>query len=569
MPRLTHWAAVSCIATLAACTGEIDDQPRGYGPGGGPGLPGVGGTGGAGNDGMVQDMDEAMRAADPVLFDVASKYFPGTSAHGGKKRLFRLTRAQLDKTTQALLPNAYVETVSATMPRDPLQTNYEYSENLSWNAANLTPYAAWVEAIAGRAKDQPGSVIDCTSEADQACLVRASDAFVTRAFRGITTPEQLARFSSFFSASVAEHGLSIATADLVDLTLTSPSYLFREEVATDGASTLLPAQQLQHLTYALADVPPETLQLGGAVAIDAATIEAVLASPLAREKLLKFFVAWLEIREPADFGLAANVFPEWTEEVAAVAVADSTAFVARELANAAPTLKALTHATEAFVSPETAFLYDASTTTSQTPIALEPAERIGIFSQPAVIASHSGPTTTRLVKRGVFFTRKIMCMPLGAPPDGVDTTVPTTPGATERERIESITTMLPCAGCHAFINPFGFMQESYDAIGRFRTRDESDLAIDPSIAIDFLDEGPLSTQTSVEALRALTSSARFKQCFARQVFRYYMGRDETDGDDPVLRQMFFAFAKDDGQDILALLRVLAGSPSFSQRTEAP
>jgi hypothetical protein len=37
----------------------------------------------------------------------------------------------------------------------------------------------------------------------------------------------------------------------------------------------------------------------------------------------------------------------------------------------------------------------------------------------------------------------------------------------------------------------------------------------------------------------------------------------------VLRQMFFSFAKDDGQDILSMLRVLAGSPSFSQRTEAP
>ena len=569
MPNLTKWAVVGCVAALAACTGDIEGQ-RAYGAGGqAPGLPGGGGTGGAGpgNDGMVQDMDDAMRAEDPVLFDVATKYFPGTTAHGGKKRLFRLTRTQLDKTTQALLPNAYLEPVSATMPRDPLQTNYEFSENLSWNGANLTPYAAWVEAIAGRAKDDP-ALIGCAS-ADPACLTRASDAFVTRAFRGIATPEQLARFSTFFTTSVAANGLTVATADLVDLTLTSPSYVFREEVATDAAGTLLPAQQLQHLTYALADVPPETLQLSAGATIDAATVEAVLASPLAREKLLKFFVAWLEIREPADFGLAANVFPEWTEQVAAVAVADSTAFVARELANTTPTLKALTHATEAFISPETAFLYAASTTTPQTPIALPPGERIGIFSQPAVIASHSGPTTTRLVKRGVFFTRKIMCMPLGAPPEGVDTTVPTTPGATERERIESITMVQPCAGCHVFINPFGFMQESYDAIGRFRTRDESDLPINPSIAVDFLDEGPLMAQTSVDALRAFTSSARFKQCFARQAFRYYMGRDEADGDDAVLRQMFFSFAKDDGQDILSMLRALAASPTFSQRMEAP
>ena len=43
--------------------------------------------------------------------------------------------------------------------------------------------------------------------------------------------------------------------------LTSPSYVFREEVATDAQGALLPAQQLQSLAYTLADAPPEALQL--------------------------------------------------------------------------------------------------------------------------------------------------------------------------------------------------------------------------------------------------------------------------------------------------------------------
>jgi hypothetical protein len=48
-----------------------------------------------------------------------------------------------------------------------------------------------------------------------------------------------------------------------------------------------------------------------------------------------------------------------------------------------------------------------------------------------------------------------------------------------------------------------------------------------------------------------------------------MGRDEAAGDDPTLRQMFFGFANQGTQDILGMLRVLAASPSFSYRTEAP
>jgi Protein of unknown function (DUF1585) len=62
---------------------------------------------------------------------------------------------------------------------------------------------------------------------------------------------------------------------------------------------------------------------------------------------------------------------------------------------------------------------------------------------------------------------------------------------------------------------------------------------------------------------------RFKQCFVRQVFRFYTGRDETPADDPVLRQMFFGFANNDEQAVVQLLRVLASSSSFSQRTETP
>lgn len=561
MSKLHAWV---CALACAACTGTIDDT-RGDGLGG-PILPGdPGGPGGPGPS--VEDVDEMMRAEDPVLFDTATHYFPGTETRGGKKRLFRLTRKQLDVTTAALLPGAYAEPATSVMPRDPLQTNYEYSDNLSWNGANLTPYASWVSAIAARVEADPSSIVDCASANDTACLDQGARRFVTRAFRGAVDDAQLARFSSFFQTSATERGLAAATADLVDVTLTSPGYVFRDEVTTDASGVLSPAQQLQHLSYALADAPPEVLQLSGGVS-DAA-VTAVLASPQAREKLERFFIAWLEIREPQDFGLAANVFPEWTEGVAAAAIGDTRAFIARELSKAEPSLKGLTHASDAFVSPDTGFLYGVTAGAPATVVQLPPAERLGIFSQPAVIASHSGPTTTRLVKRGVFFTRKIMCLPLGAPPDGVDTTVPTTPGATERQRIESITSVQPCAGCHTFINPFGSMQESYDPIGRFRTRDESDLPVDSSIAIDFLDEGPLSTTTTVDALRALTGTARFKQCFARQVFRYYMGRDEEPGDNPVLRQMFFAFAKDDSQDLLGMLRALASSPAFSQRTEAP
>ncbi len=80
-----------------------------------------------------------------------------------------------------------------------------------------------------------------------------------------------------------------------------------------------------------------------------------------------------------------------------------------------------------------------------------------------------------------------------------------------------------------------------------------------------LDEGPLATSGPVEALKALTGSAMLKQCFVRQLFRFYMGRQEEPADDPLLRRMFFHFALEDSQDILQLLETMASSERIARR----
>lgn len=517
-----------------------------------------------------------MRAANPTLFDTARRYFPGDAPLAGPARMFRLTRTQLDLTTKSLLPSHYKIAVAETMPRDPLQTNYEYAANLGFNAANFTPYNQWVGQLTASVRVTPASVIDCASMNNApTCLDAQARKFVTRAFRGVVNEAQLVHFSSFFQASVKELGLADATADLVDLTLTSPSYVFRDEVLA-GAPALSPAQQLQHISYTLADAPPEAFGMSSS---DAATqlvtadatqraISKVLASPEARQKLMRFFIAWLEVREPDEFGLAADVFPEFTPQMAAAVVEETRAFLNQQLSAAAPRLKDVTQSTQSFVSATIAPLYGIKNPAKSGPTQLDPTQRLGIFSLPGVIASHSGPTTTRLVKRGVFFVRKVMCMPLGLPPAGVNTTLPMTTGKTERQRVEGATASAQCQGCHAYINPFGFMQENYDAMGRYRTTDEG-LPIDAKVTFEFLDEGSLTTTTPVDALKNLTNSLRFQQCFARQLFRFYLGRDEVAGDDPVLRQMFFGLADQGKQNIVDMLETLARSPTFSQRTEAP
>ena len=566
--------AAALFALVLGCEGQIlgegGSPPDSSGLGGGGGVPGSGGA-----FPMNGPSDDELRARDPALFDIALSYFPGQSAAPGKTRLFRLTRAQLDATTESLLPGHGAASTLESLPRDPLQTNYEYAESLGFSAANFTPLTQWVAALSASVGRSPSLVIDCSAGgSSNACLEERARAFVERAFRGVVSDASLERFAKFYSASVTQVGFAQATADLVDVTLTSPGYLFRDEVQTDERGRLLPAQLLQNLSYTLADAPPEAVGLStpargdGALADTelARAIDTVLTTPAARDKLLRFFSSWLEVKEPNELDISTEVYPDFTPEVAAAIVADTRRFLAKQLALPAPTLRDVTESVSAIVSGPSAFLYGVDGKSGE--VSLDPAQRLGIFSQPAVIASHSGPTTTRLVKRGVFFTRKVMCLPLGVPPADVNTTLPEDVEGTERERIEGVTRPARCAGCHDFINPFGFMQESYDAVGRFRSHD-GDRPVDPSISVDFLDEGPLTAGTTVEALRAITRSLRFQQCFTRQLFRFYLGRDEAAGDDPLLRQLFFEFAQHDSQNIVTMLRSLASAHAFHARAGTP
>lgn len=519
----------------------------------------------------IAKTNEELEKLDPDLYKIAKKYFPSDDAGVSGARVFRLTRRQLDATADAVLPHESGSSALTMMPRDPLVRNYELSDNLGFNQANFTPFAAWVASRAEPALASPQSIVDCESASDKEdCQRTAAKAFVNGAFRGATLAEDLNRYADLFVSSVAKVGTAQATSDLIEVTLSSPHFTFREEVFTDTAGLMLPAQALQNLSYTLTDQPPQALgfdtsQAATYVASDAVeqTVASLLETPEARAKLVRFFIAWLEVKEPDDFEISPVVFPEFTPELATAMVNETTQFLTQRLTLAAPSLKDVTQSTESFVDEMMAEIYGSDAGKAGLLSPLDSSQRLGILTHPSVITSHSGPDTTRLVKRGVFFTRKVMCQELGSPPPG---TVPEgeIPGDTERERIETITANPPCSGCHAYINPFGFMQESYDPLGRFRVMDEHGFPINPAIVVDFLDEGPATFDEPVEALTGFTESAMFKQCFVRQLFNFYTGREPEKADDSVLRETFFHFARGEQEIIPALLRMV-GNADFNRR----
>jgi len=78
----------------------------------------------------------------------------------------------------------------------------------------------------------------------------------------------------------------------------------------------------------------------------------------------------------------------------------------------------------------------------------------------------------------------------------------------------------------------------------------------------------LSFRNAVELAGALGTSEEVRRCYARTVFRYVVGRRETDADAVALDGVTQRFLKSDG-NVRDLWLAIAQSPSFLYRPLSP
>src|SRR6185503_6934181 len=106
---------------------------------------------------------------------------------------------------------------------------------------------------------------------------------------------------------------------------------------------------------------------------------------------------------------------------------------------------------------------------------------------------------TSPVLRGKWLLNNIFGVPVPNPPPGVNTNLAETkagaPPASIRERLAQHRTSPTCASCHSVIDPVGFALEHFDAIGGWRTVDESGRSVDAN--------GSMVSGASIEGLSGL------------------------------------------------------------------
>lgn len=156
---------------------------------------------------------------------------------------------------------------------------------------------------------------------------------------------------------------------------------------------------------------------------------------------------------------------------------------------------------------------------------------LGILRHASVLVSTSNPTRTSPVKRGKWVLEALLDdPPPPAPPD-----VPALPndgvgreGLSLRELLEAHRADPGCAGCHRRMDAMGFALEPFDAVGRWRARDEG-LPVDAASELDGRRiDGPRGLRD------ALLADDRFARSLLRHLATYILGRGLDARDEPWL-----------------------------------
>ena len=171
--------------------------------------------------------------------------------------------------------------------------------------------------------------------------------------------------------------------------------------------------------------------------------------------------------------------------------------------------------------------------------------RGGILGMPATLATTSFPNRTSPVRRGVWVLEQVMGERVPPPPPDVPELAEQdhkeVEGLTLRQRTELHQTEATCANCHKVLDPIGFGLENFDAIGRWREKNDVGVAIDSAGKLP--DGKGFTTPAELKGLLA-QREADLARNLTERLMAYALGRQLEGYDDVVIDQLMVKIAAD-------------------------
>ncbi|HWE02538.1 MAG TPA: DUF1592 domain-containing protein [Tepidisphaeraceae bacterium] len=198
-------------------------------------------------------------------------------------------------------------------------------------------------------------------------------------------------------------------------------------------------------------------------------------------------------------------------------------------------------------------------------VTLHDANRGGILTMPGILATSSFPNRTSPVNRGVWVLEQVLGENVPPPPPNVPAlekqNQKKVANLTLRQRTEMHRSNPVCANCHKVLDPIGFGLENFDAIGRWRDRDDSGGPIDATGELP----GPHRFATPKELKRIIADRKDdFCHNLTDKLLGYALCRQLEGYDEVVVDQLSSAVAGD-GYRMQTLVVGVVTSYPFTHR----
>jgi hypothetical protein len=557
------------LVGVAACSGEIQDARA---PDGQRGRDTVAGGGGAG-------------AGRPVGAGSGA----GASCVPGDPRpvtrIARLTHRQYDNTIRDL--TGLDLRLAAEFLPDPRQAGFDRGVDLQVGGVLANVYRDAAERVADAVVSDASAyarVIGCDPAQGESCARAFIAGFGKNVLRRPLSAAEQASYLALFERGpmLIESGddFQRGARVTIEALLQSPKFLYRGELgarASDGRVALSGYEIASRLSYLLVNTTPDSALMAAADAGELDDPDAVadqarrlLAGKAARETVRDFHHQWLDLDlYPNKLTKDAALYPSVGPDLAPVLQQEVERFVDAVTFQRKRGLPSLFSAPFTFVNRTTASLYGLRGTFGDEleEAQLDPTQRAGLLTQLGFLASHAFSQASSPIHRGVFIQRRVLCNAIPDPPPNIPSLPPVdgTRIRTTRQQVDQHTAPAACATCHhTLINPVGFGLEHYDAVGAFRTH-ENGIIVDASGTLAGTADKPAFAD-GVELARAVAEAPETRLCYARNWFRYVLGRAESSADECALAQLAERMA-DDSYTALDALEDLARTPSFLARTE--
>lgn len=519
--------------------------------------------------------DDIHQIEDPALQALAQHFFPGTETEMATKRIWRLTPEQIENTL-AQITSVTPGQMVGVMDTEPKMSGYDnFAQVLLLTGSNYERFEEALEPViknivADFAKACPSSAPSTTVSA---CAIGKLRTLASFLFRDSSDSEAVNNLIQFAKNQIGlTNSEPLALHDTIKAALFDPNFLYRTEIPTNQSSGPFSAKQAaDSLAFTLTNAPPDAelrTALNAGLLNDPANFLAqakrLLSSDQSTKNLTQFVIEWLEIMSPFDLNQQPDIQAYNTPGLGNSLFTESKLFLESALSSPSANLSSVLTANYSFVNASNNKIYGIAKTFTSNFVRteLDPAQRIGILTQPSFLASHVGGGDFSIINRGKTYLEKIFCMDTPPVPRDVNIMINPTITGSARRRLSQHVSNPVCASCHNILDPLGYANENYSKSGSWQTTDSGE-TVDPSANLDFLEPGR-SVANSIEMVRYVNSSEQVKQCVVRQMFRYLYGRMETASDDPLLRDSYFNFSKSSG-DIRGLVLKLVGSQRFVLR----